>query len=358
VKSIFLSHLLILKYKKERWMIMIKKAVKLLFIFGVISLFFMGTVTAAINTIVQGNVIFIGEEGLDISAAMGGDNQIGWWASAADLSGSSPTKTVDLRNRIASFSASPIEFSDYPGNWYRLNSAGRADGIAFNIIDPQLDIKVEDTTVPVDAALNWIPTGDDIRFRIENNLAQMANQRSSPPLITIKVKGPDGGMYTSLYDAGGNPTSIVNIPVTTTPFYTGSIWNMGNRDRYSPGTYTLWAECNVNKMNDNYDVTGKTRSREISLLNQGQNPLITIPTTQIPQTSSTPIQTIATSLPTPTGSGTTIFTPTPSQTLATTPSPDITVLQPTRSQTKTPGFEAILAFSAIFLGVVFYLKKE
>jgi hypothetical protein len=63
-------------------------------------------------------------------------------------------------------------------------------------------------------------------------------------------------------------------------------------------------------------------------------------------------------LPTPTGSGTTIFTPTPSQTLATTPSPDITVLQPTRSQTKTPGFEAILAFSAIFLGVVFYLKKE
>ena len=39
-------------------------------------------------------------------------------------------------------------------------------------------------------------------------------------------------------NAGGTPTSIVDIPVTAMPFYTGSIWNMGNPDIYPPGTYT------------------------------------------------------------------------------------------------------------------------
>ncbi len=70
------------------------------------------------------------------------------------------------------------------------------------------------------------------------------------------------GSYTSLLNAGGMPTSIVDIPITTSPFYTASIWNMGNRDRYPPGNYTNWAECNVNKMNDNYGVTGENREQK------------------------------------------------------------------------------------------------
>jgi len=36
-----------------------------------------GPATAAINTISQGNAVFIGEEGLGISAAMGPDTRIG-----------------------------------------------------------------------------------------------------------------------------------------------------------------------------------------------------------------------------------------------------------------------------------------
>ena len=44
-----------------------------------------GPASAVINTIQQGNTVFIGEEGLDISAAMGPDTTIGWWASAAEI---------------------------------------------------------------------------------------------------------------------------------------------------------------------------------------------------------------------------------------------------------------------------------
>jgi hypothetical protein len=333
---------------------MLKKGVTILIILVSISLLCVVPAIADINTISQGNFVFIGEEGLDISAVMGSDTRIGWWASAADITTTSPTNAVDLTSRITSFMVTTSEFSGYTGNWYRLNNEGKSDGIAFKVVEPQLDIKAEDTTVQVDVeTLKWIPTGDDIQFRIDNNLAQMTSQRGSPPLITIRVQGPDGGIYTALYNAGGTPTSIVNIPVTSTRFYTGSIWNMGDSARYSPGTYTIWAECNVNNMNDNYDVTGKTISRKITLLNQGVNPLITKATTLSTQTPGTPlpVTTQATaSLTTQTLTSTTVPTPEPQATPAT--------AVPSSTRTKAPGFGTILAISGILFGLVVYLKKE
>jgi len=335
---------------------MIRNVKKLLIVFICIFLFCVGMSTAAINTIRQGNVVFIGEEGLDISAAMGTDTRVGWWASAADITTTSPTNTIDLTGRITSSMVTPAEFSGYNGNWYRLNNEGKADGVAFLVAEPQLDIKAEDTTVDVDVELlKWIPMGDDIQFRIDNNLAQMLSQRGSPPPVTIKVQSPDGGVYTALYNAGGMPTSIVNIPVTSPRYYTGSIWNMGNTDRYPQGTYTIWVESNVNNMNDNYDVVGKTISRKITLLNQGQNPLITKATTT-PTTTRTP--TLATSrettrLPTQTPESTTVSTPLPTE------SPTTVATQvPSPNQTKSPGFGATLTISAILFGLALYLKKE
>ncbi|MCJ7741905.1 MAG: DUF3821 domain-containing protein [Methanoregula sp.] len=310
----------------------------------------MGPASAAINTIKPGNAVFIGEQGLDISAAMGPDTKIGWWASAADITTTSPTQTIDLAGRITSFMISPSEFDGYLGNWYRLNSSGKADGIAFLVVDPQLVLKVEDTTVQVDVELlKWIPSGDDIQFRIDTNMVQMASQRSSPALITIKVQSPDGAIYSSLLNAGGTPTSIVDIPVNKIPYYTGSIWNMGNPAIYPPGNYTLWAESNVNRMNDNYDVTGKTVSKKIRLLNQGQNPLITkTVTTQTTRTSTqvTPQATMQTIV------STTVPTPSPTE-----PPTTAATVVPSPSP-KAPGFEATLAIAAILIGLVVNLKKE
>ena len=329
---------------------MIKNGVKILIFLVCLSLFCAGPATAVINTIKQGNAVFIGEEGLDISAAMGPDTKIGWWASAADITTTSPTQTIDLAGRITSFMISPSEFDGYLGNWYRLNSSGKADGIAFLVVDPQLVLKVEDTTVQVDVELlKWIPSGDDIQFRIDTNMVQMASQRSSPALITIKVQSPDGAIYSSLLNAGGTPTSIVDIPVNKIPYYTGSIWNMGNPAIYPPGNYTLWAESNVNRMNDNYDVTGKTVSKKIRLLNQGQNPLITkTVTTQTTRTSTqvTPQATMQTIV------STTVPTPSPTE-----PPTTAATVVPSPSP-KAPGFEATLAISAILCGLAVYLKKE
>jgi len=322
------------------------------------SLFLVGSVTAGINTIISGNTVFIGEEGLDISGALGGDTQIGWWASGALITDKAADALIFVTNPTQ-FYISRTEFGSHTGSWYHLNPSGKANGSAFIVADPYLELGIEDTTVMVDVTNKWVPTGDQIGFSINTNLAQMASQRSSPALITIKVQPPGGGEYSSLVNALGIPVPIVEIPVSTSPYNTNSIWDTGNHALYTPGTYTIWVECNVNRMNDNYGVTGKTISSKISLLNQDQNPLInagvptTNPTIQMtitPTTKSTtaPPSTQKTEPPTTVTTVTTI----PPPTIATLPS------TPAPSQTKAAGFEATLAGAAIIMGLVLSLKKE
>jgi hypothetical protein len=343
-------------------MIMMKHLIKTSIVLVFASLFLVGSVTAGINTILTGNTVFIGEEGLDISSALGGDTQIGWWASGASISGSSPGYTISVSNP-QQFSLSPTEFGSHTGSWYHLDASGKANGSAFIVADPYLKLRIEDTTVSVDVTDKWVPTGDQIGFSIETNLAQMASQRSSPALITIILQPPGGGEYSSLVNATGIPESIVEIPVYTSPYNTGSIWDTGRRSTYPTGTYTIWVECNVNHMNDNYNVAGKTISSKTSLLNQDQNPLISahVPTTNPTiQMTISPTTKSTTAIPsTPTTQKTIQMTTTP-KTMATIPVTTTAPLPstPSTSQTKAAGFEAILAGAAIIMGLVLSLKKE
>jgi hypothetical protein len=183
--------------------------------------------------------------------------------------------------------------------------------------------------------------------------------------ITIKVQSPDGAVYTSLINNAGVPISIVDYHVTTTPQYTSSIWGTANRASYPPGTYTIWAECNVNSMKDNYNVAGKTISRKVSLLNQDQNPLIgnkgyvTNPSTQITRVPTPKITATATPVIT------TLKIPSPTTTVPTV-LPEITAVvtvisttsHPTPTQTKSPGFEASIVVVAMIFGLVFFFKKQ
>ncbi|MDP3565128.1 MAG: DUF3821 domain-containing protein [Methanoregula sp.] len=336
-----------------------------LLILGVI--FLINPVFAAINTIRPGDTVFIGEQGLDVTLALEGDTQIGWWASAASIADSSPTGLVSVSNP-ASFSISQSPFGYQTGVWYHLNPSGKANGTAFNVADPQLDIIVEDTTVNVDVTNKWVPTDDELRFRIDSNLVPISGRtgQSFTP-ITIKVQSPDGALFSALISKSGVTTSIVDYPVTTTPQYvspTGPIWGTSNRATYPPGTYTIWAECNVNSMKDNYGVVGKTISRKVSVLNQDQNPLIgnkgyvTNPTTLatlVPSIKKTSIATTAL---------TTLKTPPPTSAVPTEVpmTTEVTVIPttsfPTPAQTKSPGFAASLAVAAMILGLAFFVKKE
>jgi hypothetical protein len=320
---------------------------------------------APISTIRPGNTVFIGEQGLDITAAMEGDTILGWWASGAAIHTSAPDKTIPVSNP-ASFSVYPTDFQTHTGNWYHMASISRDNGTAFTVADPQLDLRIEDTTVNVDVTDKWVPTDDDLQFRIDSNLVQMTQRTGvSYVPVTIKVQSPDGGTYSSLINNAGTVTSIVDYHLTSTPQYTGPIWGTSNRVTYPTGTYQIWVECNVNSMKNNYEQAGKTVSSQVSLLNQDNNPLsgnkgyVTNPTTSV--ITFTPMTTTLIATPTKapaitTAPPTTIL-PTASPTTLTTEVTEATTL-PAAVHTKSPGFESACAIAALIFGIVFFLKKD
>jgi hypothetical protein len=325
------------------------------------------TAAAPISTIHAGNSVFVGEQGLDITAAMEGDTYLGWWASGASVSSSSPDKTISVPNP-GSFSVYPSDFQMYTGTWYHLSGPSTSNGTAFNVVDPYLDIKIEDTTVSTDVTNKWVPTDDELRFRIDTNFVQMlqrTNVNSVP--VTIKVRAPDGTLLSGLVSKSGQTTSLIDYSLTTTPQYTAAIWGTSNRATYAPGTYSVWVECNVNSIKDNYGQTGKTMSSTVTVLNQDQNPLIrdktyvTNPTTTM-QTATTKSPTptattiVITSIPLTTAASPVATEPVESPTLITT-LPETTSI-PAVPTTHTPGFGAALAILTVTLGLVLSLRKK
>jgi hypothetical protein len=315
---------------------------------------------AAIDTISQGNTVFLGEDGLNISGALGADSQIGWWASGAAIATSSPDDTYPI-TAATKLSVSPARFGSRLGTWYRVDASGKANGTAFVVADPYLNIRVEDKTVNVDVTQNkWVYRGDEIGFRIETNLNAIAQRPGAPgALITIKVQAPDYGVYSALVN-GGTTTRIEDIQVASNPYDTGAIWDTEN-SVYAPGAYTIWAECNVNRMKDNYDVTGKTVSTQTSMQNTEFNPLISVsvpttnPTTQVTQTPTKIVTTIA-----KTSQTTAIVTTTPIANATTIPQTSTTTLPaPVGTTTKkSPGFGIVLTVIAVAGIALVTLKKQ
>ncbi len=316
---------------------------------------------AAINTISQGNTVFIGEEGLDISGATAlGSIDLGWWASGAAIATASPDHQVTVSDTTNLY-ISPTEFGSRTGTWYWLPT----NTPVFSVADPNLAIRVEDTTRNLDVTNAWVPTDDEIGFRIETNLIPIASRPGVTAVpVTIKVQDPSGATYSALTDNAGSSTSLEDFPVTTSPFFTGSIWDTGRRNQYSPGTYTIWVECNVNSMKDNYNQAGKTVSQKVTVQNQDHNPLITgnYPATQVKTTVKTTIPTtVKTTIavtPTPTVPATpetTLTTPVPVMTSEPVPATTTTAVPTT---TYAPGFAGLLAVVSLGIALLVCSRKD
>ena len=101
---------------------------------------------------------------------------------------------------------------------------------------------------------------------------------------------------------------------------------------------------------------GKTISKQVTLLNQGQNPLITKATTIATQMTRTPTQT---SIPATTQTlvSTTVATPLPTEPPTMPPTTAATQV-PSTGQTQAPGFGVTLACAAFIFGLVLFLRKE
>jgi hypothetical protein len=312
-------------------------------------------VAASISTVPQGGTAFIGEQGLDIVATgVATGSTIAWFGNANVQTGA-PTTTY-LVDDAGNYYISPSAFTGMTGPWYTF--PGRK--LAFYVEEPTLTLQIYDETLDfqVVGTTRWVPKGDTIGFRIVSNLYQMKNRpgvQGAP--VTIRIRSPDGAEYSSV---SGN--SLVDIPVGTSPYSTGPIWNTGS---YSSGTYSVWAECNANSMNDNYNVPGKTITPvepQGNLLIQSINPLITsslTPATVVPVQTTLPAP-VTTRTPV-TLPVTTVATTEVTQLVTTSPLPPPTLppaqVPTTASPTASPAPGVILITCSIGAGLAFLVWR-
>ncbi|MHB8053611.1 MAG: DUF3821 domain-containing protein, partial [Methanoregula sp.] len=216
----------------------------------------------------QGATVFIGEQGLNVTHALndayygascgavipcGEDNTrpvlttIGWWASAADIYNSAPSKTIDLSTRYYNFMVAPSDFVGYTGNWYLLDANGRAysafnnpditvpdtcgctlssciASLVFTVADPSLDMRIWDYTTNNDVTGKSVPQGEKLGFRIDTNMYTAVNNdnlRNNVIGNTYDTCGASGNIWynysvntTICYSCGQFVTTVYNISTT------------------------------------------------------------------------------------------------------------------------------------------------
>jgi hypothetical protein len=217
------------------------------------------TTVSGFQIISPGDTIFRGEEGVDIcSTGVGAGDTIAWYGPGSTPGVSPPGKTVIVPNPVAFY----VDPNMDTGAWYQSMSSTTA---AFYVADPTIAIQ---SMTPSGHVVNdkTVIKGDVLRFRILTNLdviCQRTGALGAP--VRIRVAEPGGAVYTALFDDTGVLHNLADIQVNTNPFIvTGGagstgVWDTGNAN-YVYGTYTVTADCNVNRMNDNYNQIGKTVS--------------------------------------------------------------------------------------------------
>lgn len=246
-----------------------KIGIFLLIIFIFTGVFF--PVTGTINKIPAGGVIYIGESGLDITSAIGDSTHIAWWEAGSTPGIDEPDYVKRISNPN-SFFAHPTVFVEREGNWYQWSD--NIEGpLAFNIQDPQLDLKIWDGTDDKDITDGDVKVGNYVNFVIETNMGFLTTRPGYQPEdapFRIKVLDNKGvKFYDYLIGKGSRENSLKNLQVNKGSWYWVSPdsehdsptpddgWNTAalndlGESLYEPFFYAVWVECNANGMKDNY----------------------------------------------------------------------------------------------------------
>ncbi|MFA5269696.1 MAG: DUF3821 domain-containing protein, partial [Methanoregula sp.] len=247
----------------------------------------------------QGATIFIGEAGLNVTHAMnqayygatleGGDpsgvglpwennsqlhlTAIGWWASAADLYTTSPSRSIDLgvNRRFAAMTVAPSDFVGYTGNWYLLNASGARPigntqdaAMVFNVQDPSLDLKIWDYNQNTDVTGKSVPQGEKLGFRIDTNMYPAVDSRYRSNVIDDSITGTWD--IVPIYYEGGNAlidttgtwvNGTVTIPDPAMPCCREiTLYNMAYTNYTSTGYWMTWSDghygCDLRRSNTMY----------------------------------------------------------------------------------------------------------
>jgi Domain of unknown function (DUF3821) len=292
-------------------------------------------VAGSTGQIAPGAPVFIGESNLDISKALNGCHTIAWWQNGTNAS-APPEKSITLyeintvSETIYHYNISPEIFAGYPGAWYCVDK--KPQNVVFEVLEPQLDIKVWDLDNNQDVSGKSVPVSTNITYRVDTNLYQALqplNRPDSNPsdsFFTVELTDSYGQMISNIFTGSAGNSKTVILPfdkqpfITESPFYwkNGRDWNRSARNAkgeplYPDGTYTFTISQNLNHMQETYrsssntDLEGKiTQTKSITFVKE--TPLLATPVNTQPvlttisviaagSSTTAPITTVPTSSP-------------------------------------------------------------
>jgi len=285
--------------------------------------------------IAPGAPVYIGESNLDISKALNGCHTIAWWQNGTNTS-APPEKTITLyeintvSEIIYHYTISPEIFTRYPGTWYCVDK--KPQKVVFEVLEPQLDIKVWDLDRDQDVSGKSVPVSTNITYRVDTNLYQALkplNRPDSTPsdsFFTVELTDSYGQRISNIFTGSAGNSQTVILPfekqpfITESPFYwkNGKDWNRSARNAkgeplYTTGIYTFTISQNLNHMQETYkssgitDLEGKlTQTKSITFVKETpplatpvntQPVLTTLPVIAAGSSTIAPITTVPTSSP-------------------------------------------------------------
>jgi len=292
-------------------------------------------VAGSTGKIAPGAPVFLGESNLDISRALNGCHTIAWWQNGTNAS-APPEKSITLyeintvSETIYHYNISPEIFARYPGAWYCVDKKPR--NVVFEVLEPQLDIKVWDLDNNKDVSGKSVPVSTNITYRVDTNLYQALqplNRPDSTPsdsFFTVELTDSYGQRISNIFTGSAGNSQTVILPfdkqpfITESPFYwkNGKDWNRSARNvrgepLYPAMTYTFTIRQNLNHLQETYkssgitDLDGKiTRTKTITFVKETPSPVIpvntqpvftTLPVVAAGSSTISPITTVPTSSP-------------------------------------------------------------
>ena len=213
---------------------------------------------------------------------------VGYWASAADRTVSSPSKTVTITSQYDyTVTASDYGIGGSIADWYFV-AGSKHTGIP--CCRSKLDVNIWAPGIAADVTGKSVTKGTDLQFGIVTNQYSALTTGRGPiygnstgdGYIDLKVRTESGSVLSQLYTSATSATwaPIGSINVTTQPYYWGQTSGLDNttgtvpatapfmwktaatingQPQYAPGTYTVWAESLLNDMKSKYtDASGAT----------------------------------------------------------------------------------------------------
>ncbi|MGV8108954.1 DUF3821 domain-containing protein [Methanospirillum sp.] len=246
-----------------------KIGIFLVFFFVFTGLFY--PVTGMINKVPAGGQIFIGESGLDISIAIQDSTHIAHWSEDSSPDIDEPDYIHTISNS-KSFFVHPTIYVGKEGKWYQWHDNTKGP-LAFDILEPQLDLKIWDGTDDKDITDGDVKIGNYVNFLIETNMGSIITRPGyQPGDAPFRIKILDENWvkyYDHLKGKNGKENSLINLGVNKESWYwispdnqhdsptSGDGWNTAalnnfGESLYEPILYAVWVECNANGMKDNY----------------------------------------------------------------------------------------------------------